>query len=342
MLNDDLEIYDSCDLEKPLIPPRSRLYHLEPIGVGTPYVESLSSYIARLAEAHCLTPKLLLEREINSSNIQSSGRNNLFGIRQYSGEINGRGETASKLVDLLEKITLKENLKFLTLLSWSEIFPRKKLVKTTRSWCPFCYQDFIAQNALMYEPLIWSVNVVSTCSKHQTPLETHCHYCDQELPPLSSSSRVGFCSRCGKWLGKKINEKTYNCQKYDKHENQWNLYVNENIEKLILASHCLNQQISRDLLVRSFNVYIDRLTKGNIAAFARMFGIPKNTVWMWCKGKSIPQLDTLLSICYLLNIPILNFLAIHQALPIHYQPISNSKVKPQNSKRTNKSKTQID
>lgn len=73
MLNDDnLEIYDSCDLNKPSIPPRSRLYHLEPIGIGTPYVESLTSYIARLAEAHCLTPKLLLEREINSSNIQSS------------------------------------------------------------------------------------------------------------------------------------------------------------------------------------------------------------------------------------------------------------------------------
>ncbi len=117
MLNNNLEIYGSCDLNKPTVPPRSRLYHLEPIGLGTSHAESLTSYIARLAEAHCLTPRLLLEREINSSNIQSSKQNNLFGIKKYSGEINGRGETATKLVQLLEKATLKENLRLLTLLT---------------------------------------------------------------------------------------------------------------------------------------------------------------------------------------------------------------------------------
>lgn len=247
-----------------------------------------------------------------------------------------------ELVNLLEKVTFQEKLRFLTLLPWSEIFPRKKLIKTSRSWCPFCYQDFITQNQPIYEPLTWSINVVVTCSQHKTLLETHCDHCNQEQPPLSSSSRVGFCSKCGKWLGKKINEKTYNCQKYNEGEIQWNLYVNENIEKLILVSNCFGQRISRDLLVRSFNVYINRHTKGNIAAFARMFGIPKNSVWMWSKGKSIPQIDTLLSICYHLNISILEFLAIERSLSIHYQPISHSKIKSQNFERTNKSKTQID
>ena len=342
MLNNDLEIYNSCDLSKPKIPTRSRLYHLEPIGIGTPYVESLTSYIARLAEAHCLTPKLLLEREINSSNIQSSKRDNLFGIRQYSGEINGRGETASKLVNLLEKVTFKENLRILTLLSWSEIFPRKKLIKTTRSWCAFCYQDFIAQNQPVYEPLIWSVNMIATCSRHKTSLESRCHYCNKELPPLSSSSRVGFCSKRGKWLGKVINEKTQNYQSYDKYEIQWNQYVNENIEMLISVSHRLNKPISRDLLAKSFNLCVNRVTQGNIAAFARMFGIPKNSAWMWSKGKSIPQIDTLLNICYRLNISILNFLAIERSLPVHFKPNYRNKIKPHDFDRTNKSKAQID
>lgn len=31
------------------------LYNLEPIGIGTPYVEGLTSYIVRLADAHCVT-----------------------------------------------------------------------------------------------------------------------------------------------------------------------------------------------------------------------------------------------------------------------------------------------
>lgn len=343
MLNDDnLEIYDSCDLEKPPIHTRSRLYHLEPIGVGTPYVESLTSYIARLAEAHCLTPRLLLESEINSLNTQFSEQKSLFGIRQYSGEINGRGQTALKLVDLLEKVTLKESLKFLTLLSWSEIFPRKKLIKVTRHWCPLCYQDFANQNKPLYEPLIWSINIVESCPIHKTSLAGLCHHCHQELPPLASNSRIGFCSKCDKWLGKVINEKTQNYQKYDTHEIHWNQYVNENIEKLISVSHHLNKPISRDLISKSFNLCIDRVTQGNIAAFARLFGIPKNSVWMWSKGKSIPQIDTLLGICYRLNLHILQFLAIDQPPPGHFKLINRAQVVQVNSDRISKSKAQVD
>ena len=45
-------------------PPRSRLYHLEPIGIGTPEVESLSSYLNRLAQAHCVTVNTLIAHEL--------------------------------------------------------------------------------------------------------------------------------------------------------------------------------------------------------------------------------------------------------------------------------------
>lgn len=54
-----MESYEEWDMNIPAIPPRSRLYRLEPVGIGTPYVESLTSYIARLAAEHCVTPKNL-------------------------------------------------------------------------------------------------------------------------------------------------------------------------------------------------------------------------------------------------------------------------------------------
>jgi hypothetical protein len=44
--------------------PTSRLYHLELIGTGTPHVESIISYTARLASAHCLTVGNLVSKEI--------------------------------------------------------------------------------------------------------------------------------------------------------------------------------------------------------------------------------------------------------------------------------------
>src|SRR5436305_2454272 len=59
-----ITIYDPQDSVKPLIPSRSRLYHLEPIGIGTPYVESLTSYINRLARAHCVLSGKLIAQEV--------------------------------------------------------------------------------------------------------------------------------------------------------------------------------------------------------------------------------------------------------------------------------------
>ncbi len=47
-------MYDTWDMTVSEIPERSELFCLEPIGIGTPYVESMTSYIIRLAEKHCI------------------------------------------------------------------------------------------------------------------------------------------------------------------------------------------------------------------------------------------------------------------------------------------------
>ena len=58
-------IYESWDLNpKNALPKRSYLYHLRPIGVGSAYVESLTGYIARLAEAHSVATGALLALEL--------------------------------------------------------------------------------------------------------------------------------------------------------------------------------------------------------------------------------------------------------------------------------------
>ena len=46
------------------LPARSHLYHLQPVGVGTAQVESLTSYLIRLAEVHDVSPGILLNREL--------------------------------------------------------------------------------------------------------------------------------------------------------------------------------------------------------------------------------------------------------------------------------------
>ena len=52
------------DLARPAIPSRSRLYSLEPIGIGTPWTESLASYVSRLADAHTVRVRELVVHEL--------------------------------------------------------------------------------------------------------------------------------------------------------------------------------------------------------------------------------------------------------------------------------------
>lgn len=114
MLNDDLEIYDSCDLEKASVPPRSRLYHLEPIGVGTPYVESLTSFLMRLANAHSLEVSTLLSKEISNyfhrEYLQEHRNKGLSTLLNRGAALNCNGILASQLHQSLKQLTLRKDV----------------------------------------------------------------------------------------------------------------------------------------------------------------------------------------------------------------------------------------
>jgi hypothetical protein len=61
---DVIREFEPWRLNSPVLSRATRLYSLAPIGVGTPMVESLTGYIARLDEAHCVSTGLLYWKEI--------------------------------------------------------------------------------------------------------------------------------------------------------------------------------------------------------------------------------------------------------------------------------------
>src|SRR5258708_33222502 len=74
------------------MPPRSKLYCLAPLGVGTVEVESLTSYIQRLAWAYRVNPRVLVAEVIlpHLSNMNYSDRAHLGrSSRTRSMSING-------------------------------------------------------------------------------------------------------------------------------------------------------------------------------------------------------------------------------------------------------------
>ncbi len=60
-------------------PTRSELYHMRPAGLGTSFIESLTSYIARLADSHCLTTRSLVVQKF----LPSLGSSYLSGQRGH-------------------------------------------------------------------------------------------------------------------------------------------------------------------------------------------------------------------------------------------------------------------
>jgi hypothetical protein len=196
----------------PRLPPRSRLYNLEPVGIGSAFVESLSSYIYRLADAHFLRPRVLLNKEIMPTIYSNCGSvNNEYRIRKKSSFVTatmGVGKTARATVSALETLTSRNTLRFLTMLTWRKMFPSQLLIKPFRSWCPQCLNVWRSSKGTIYEPLLWSIAVVCVCPIHLCRLEYECPNCSATFPHLVYTPRAGHCSKCGRWLGKLLRENT--------------------------------------------------------------------------------------------------------------------------------------
>ncbi len=206
----DLEIYDRIIFPKILeIPKRSRLYFLEPIGVGTPDTESLSSYLTRLAQEHCVTPKNLIMGEIApliigdnyQSEMLSKNVSTIFGNSDAKPAINGMRDKTRSLVDALENLTLRQDLKFLSCLTWKGIIKERGLFRQNKAWCPQCFEQWRQEKMPIYEPLLWSFKDVNFCPQHHCQLCDRCPHCDSSSKAIANSSRLGFCSRCKSWLG---------------------------------------------------------------------------------------------------------------------------------------------
>jgi len=183
------------DLELPACNSPSRLFHFEPIGVGSPYVESLTSYVARLAKAHSVPAGTLLAIEVGPL-VKKNYLPNTRSLAEIYGQesvraLNGNRSGALQLVQALEALTLRTDLRFLTMLLWAEVFPSLGLLKHQHSWCPLCYQKWSEKGLIIYSPLLWALRGVTVCPYHHQVLQSQCPHCHQEFLPLWRNTQPG-------------------------------------------------------------------------------------------------------------------------------------------------------
>ncbi|MBD1836278.1 TniQ family protein [Cyanobacteria bacterium FACHB-472] len=274
---DECTSLEMWDLQKPAIPARSRLYHLEPIGVGTLYTESLSSYLCRLAQEHCVTFQKLVMGEIAPQMMEQDYEvalikkniSTLFSNSDAKPAINGMREKTQSLVQALKELTQRRDLKFLSILTWKGVINERELFRQYRAWCPQCNEQWRREKKVIYEPLLWSFREVNICLHHNCILVDKCPHCGSRLPVIANSLKLGFCSRCKDWLGSQQDES----EVLTDDELEWTQYKIKSIGKLIAVTPKLGYQPSLEALTRKLQLIsfcFERVVNQDLTQFIRL------------------------------------------------------------------------
>ena len=299
-----LHEYEAWDHNTPLIPPVTRLYHFSPTGLGTPMVESLTGYIVRLAEAHCVSAGVLYWKEIRA--LAAKGNIFTFHVTNDAGysthTINGLGSPAADFVRALETLTGRRDLSCLTLLTWRRVLPGHSLLRRCRAWCESCMYAWREANQPIYEPLLWTLQAVTICPYHRRILRQACPHCERQIGPLDSRSRRDCCSRCGQSLVPNGIDPASDSRMLPSEELVWASWVTSALGELLATAPQIRCPPGRDRLARTVRLCVERFCSGNGSKLARLMGVGRGAVSGWQREKTTPGLALLLSMAYRLGI----------------------------------------
>lgn len=272
----------------------SRLFNIDPIGVGTPYVESLPSYIKRLAEAHSVYPGILLKNEIFP---QISG----FQLNQAFSKykellLSISSVTVKDLIRVLEVKTNNCTIHNLSLSKLSRYIDSKNIFRDYSAWCPLCYEESRQNSEPVYEQLIWAIKDIEICGKHGSQLYHICPKCHKKSNHYSSFGRVGYCDHCKYWLG-------LNVLNGNSHEvNNWDFWVLDNIGSILSdipkislsAKSCMSKNI----------IEILNFTGLSQTKLGKEISVSQGSILRWATQNIKPRLPSVLLLGYKFGLPI--------------------------------------
>lgn len=280
----------------------SALYNVEPLGINTPFVESLTGYIERISEAHGLSVSELF-RELIFPNLNKHYTNVIAvdggnGFYNWAYTINGLGKSSAEFVGLFENWTTRRDINSLTMMSFRNVIPSRGLLRKDKSWCPVCYQEMKDQGQV-YDQLIWMIKSNTVCPKHHVRLQDRCPECSRLNNVLERRSRPGFCSKCSNWMGSDSSNDEID---------EWSLRKAFLISEL-LSNHSKPEVLS-STVVSNIKGVVESEAGGKVSLLAKIIKVPKSTLWGWYSGDHLPPMEEVLRICSQFNISVSDFYGI--------------------------------
>jgi hypothetical protein len=295
------------------LPQRSPLYTLEPIGLGTPIIESMTSFITRLSVAHSFTPLDLLREVIHEKYKDIFHRWNYRPDRVvFSDSIlnrpwvfNGMDWVTFYVVKALESIFNKNTFKHMTVLSLRKIVSRRSLFREYAAYCPACFSEWREKDIPLYEPLLWKFNVIRKCPIHAEYLSYRCPKCLTPVPHLTRKRIVGWCHSCGNWLGEISSSEIQ--ETHRENPDAWNDPTCIEVGRVL---HALQHEIDSirrsniDRVLLKCITYIDSRPRQHSGWSVEY----QPRIRSWVDDKYPIELEALLYICHCFCISLLDFL----------------------------------
>lgn len=176
-------------------PPRSLLLGLEPIGMGTPDAESITSLLSRLAPHNHLTfgqlmwgkamgrhetthPDMVVLRDIGSVSLEK-------------GSV-GTSITGLKFAEALGRLTGYDSVRRLNWRASTEGLSHARLHRVHQAWCCHCLSKFPEP----YFPMIWDLAIVTACRECGNLLTHACPKCGIAQRRYRCKGSPVCCRRC--------------------------------------------------------------------------------------------------------------------------------------------------
>jgi hypothetical protein len=269
---------------------RSLLYAQSLMGEGTADVESLRSYIQRLALSHSVKPRALLGILLAAFPLVGIDHD-LHTLLQHWG-VHGSAEIGVQLQERLQKAT-GISVKVATLGRFSKVLADVNLVRArTREWfyCPCCVQE---GEEPPHGKLLWEVQSVVACPTHRVRLRST-KMCgagaDERLRPSQRPSLSGVCGQCGS-VGYRC------CAEAPSPASDAEVWIAEQVGRLLALPVDVVSRFSKSTL----QVGLEKLVEfqyGSPVNAALQSGLSRASVWTWVKTDMRPTLPGLMQLCH--------------------------------------------
>lgn len=291
----------------PVLPKRTALYSLSPLGVGTAGSESLYSWFLRVAQHHCLKPNDLI-RHLGKTCIDPETGELVWSRHLHDANWAFTGDHTQTWVRVLEEQTGRRDLRSLTFLPYGGALPILGRGQMRRRWCPHCLNDRKAEGEV-YASLVWEIGLVTACPVHGNALVGVCPHCGAGAAKRAGRNLVyhtpGHCGHCGGWLGDAKTEPA----------------GEEAIAKAKLigdwvADMARLPESAKLSVAPTLKAAAARYAKGQPAVLARELGVSKTTLHGWIKETSIPSLSHACNLAIRLGVSLSDlYLGNEAALP---------------------------